>query len=65
MSLQGFISATFNREIAEQNAYLNLKDKRLPTLIIIEWAGEQEEDDNESLTTEPELVHLNEEDDII
>jgi hypothetical protein len=64
MSLNGFISATFNREIAEQNAYLNLKDKRLPTLIIIEWAGEQE-DDNESLTTEPELFHLNEEDDII
>ena len=50
--------------LCEKNAdALVLED--LPACEADAWAGEQEEDDNESLTTEPELVHLNEEDDLI
>ena len=58
MTLFGFVSTTFNRNLAESFAFSKESDKKFSTLIIIEWAGEQDDDpdDEISLTSEPQIT---------
>ena len=59
MALFGFVSASFSRSFAENNAFSDKNEKKISTLIVIEWAGEQEDSEEEELpkyTSEPELI---------